>query len=99
MPSFSSLYMLLNFEYDSTRRLGNPRRLFCAINNGLHFFSLAKQGCGAYNKTMKVNVEFLDTDPIENVITCLNYKMDKVVYFGYPEVVAQYRRMTEEFLR
>ena len=62
-------------------------------------FSLVKQHRDAYNKTMKVNVEFLDTDPIENVITCLNYKMDKVVYFGYPEVIAQYRDMTEEFLR
>ena len=47
---------------------------------------------------MKVNVEFLDTDPIENVITCLNYKMDKVIYFGYREVVEEYREMTEEFL-
>ncbi len=52
----------------------------------------------AYNRTMKVNVEFLDTDPIENVITCLNYKMDRVVYFGYPEVIAKYRDMTEAFL-
>ncbi|MCR5640288.1 MAG: DUF1887 family protein [Lachnospiraceae bacterium] len=48
---------------------------------------------------MKVNVEFLDTDPIENVITCLNYKMDKVVYFGYPQIIEQYRKVTEDFLR
>ena len=56
------------------------------------------QGVFIYNKAMKVNVEFLDTDPIENVITCLNFKMDKVIYFGYKEVIEQFRELTEEFL-
>ena len=48
---------------------------------------------------MKVNFEFLDEEPIENVITCMNYKMDKVVFFGYFETVRQYKSITERFLK
>lgn len=48
---------------------------------------------------MKVNFEFLDDEPIENVITCMNYKMDKVIFFGYFETVRQYKPVTERFLK
>lgn len=48
---------------------------------------------------MTVNFEFLGQEPIENVITCMNYKMDKVVYFGYDDVIKEQRKHTEDFLK
>ena len=36
---------------------------------------------------MNVNIELFDKEPIENLITCLNFEMDKVVYFGYSDVM------------
>ena len=48
---------------------------------------------------MVVNFEFLGNEPIENVITCLNYKVDKVVYFGYHEVIQELKECTERFLK
>ena len=48
---------------------------------------------------MVVNIEFLDVEPIENVITCLNYKVDKVIFFGYEDVIAQRGESTELFLK
>ena len=48
---------------------------------------------------MIVNIEFLDVEPIENVITCLNYKVDKVVFFGYEDVIAQRGESTALFLK
>ncbi len=33
---------------------------------------------------MLVNIEFFDDDPIENVITSLNYKVDKTIFFCHP---------------
>ena len=32
---------------------------------------------------MRVEFEFYDEEPLENIITCLNYQMDKVVFFKY----------------
>lgn len=48
---------------------------------------------------MVVNFEFLSKDPIENVITCMNYKIDKVVYFGYQEIIDRYKKRIEQFLK
>ena len=48
---------------------------------------------------MTVNFEFLGQEPIENIITCMNYKMDKVVYFGYDDVIKEQRKHTEDFLK
>lgn len=48
---------------------------------------------------MVVNFEFLGSEPIENVITCLHYQVDKVVFFGYSEVIAQQRNQTDKFLK
>lgn len=31
---------------------------------------------------MNINIEVFDTETIENIITCLHFKMDKVVFFG-----------------
>ena len=45
-----------------------------------------------------VNFEFLDRTPIENVITCLNYSIDKVIFFGYQEVIDVEKSKTERFL-
>lgn len=47
---------------------------------------------------MVVNFEFLGTEPIENVITCMNFKVDKVVFFGYYEVILDQRDKAENFL-
>lgn len=46
-----------------------------------------------------VNFEFLDRTPIENVITCLHYRFDKVVFFGYQEVIDVEKVKTERFLK
>lgn len=48
---------------------------------------------------MVVNIEFLDAEPIENVITCLNYKVDKVIFFGYEEDITKLSEHTERFLK
>lgn len=36
---------------------------------------------------MKVNIEFFDTEPLENIVTCLHFKMDKVIFFGQADVM------------
>lgn len=38
---------------------------------------------------MNINIEFFDQEPIENLITCLNFKMDKVIYLGYADVMTK----------
>ena len=38
---------------------------------------------------MIINIEFFDEEPIENLVACLNYKMDKVVYFGYKKTMTE----------
>lgn len=48
---------------------------------------------------MIVNFEFLGKEPIENVITCMNYKVDKTVFFGYNELVQSQKKNLNEFLR
>ncbi len=47
---------------------------------------------------MVVNFEFLGEEPIENVITCMHYKVDKVVFFGYSENIDRLEYSTEHFL-
>ena len=49
--------------------------------------------------TMVVCFEFLDNEPIENVITCIHFKVDKVVFFGYHHVIQNQRSNTEKFLK
>ena len=48
---------------------------------------------------MVVNFEFLGSEPIENVITCMHFKVDKAVFFGYHDVVLSKRKSTENFLK
>ena len=48
---------------------------------------------------MIVNFEFLDRDPIENVITCMNKQIDGVVFFGYADVIDEMREKTVSFLK
>lgn len=40
---------------------------------------------------MNVNIEFFDSEPLENLITCLNFKMDKVIFFGHSDTMTQDR--------
>ena len=47
---------------------------------------------------MVVNFEFLSMEPMNNVITCLHYKVDKVVFFGYEQMVREMREITGDFL-
>ena len=48
---------------------------------------------------MIINVEFFDENPIENVITCLNYKVDKILFFGYEENMEESKKCTTKFLK
>lgn len=48
---------------------------------------------------MHVNIEFLGNDSMENVITSLNYEIDKTIFFGYKEVIEQQEKKTERFLK
>lgn len=48
---------------------------------------------------MVVNFEFLDEEPIENVITCLNFKVDKVIFFGFSETMKNRQKSMEFFLK
>lgn len=47
---------------------------------------------------MIVNIEFLDDEPIENVMTSLNFKIDKTIFFGFQDVIAEKEKVTERFL-
>ena len=47
---------------------------------------------------MTINYEFLGDEPIENVITCMNYKVDRVVFFGYDKTIRRLKKTTEIFL-
>ncbi len=49
---------------------------------------------------MNVDIEFFDVEPIENLITGLNFKMDKVIYFGYvDEMTVDKRHITKKNLK
>ncbi|MBP5094174.1 MAG: hypothetical protein J6332_09025, partial [Abditibacteriota bacterium] len=48
---------------------------------------------------MTVNFEFLGMEPIENLITCMHFKIDKVVFFGYNEIIQSQKASAESFLR
>ena len=47
---------------------------------------------------MIVNYEFLDKEPMDNLITCLNFKVDKVVFLGFQEDIARSGKSLEKFL-
>ena len=47
---------------------------------------------------MVVNYEFLDKEPMDNLITCLNFKIDKVVYLGFQKDIERFRKSLEKFL-
>ncbi|MBQ7591540.1 MAG: DUF1887 family protein [Clostridia bacterium] len=47
---------------------------------------------------MTVVFEFLGKEEIENLVTSMNYAVDKVVYFGSGEAIAQMRDRTSRFL-
>lgn len=48
---------------------------------------------------MIVNVEFFDENSIENVVTSLNYKVDKTLFFGYESMLEENKRCVEKFLK
>lgn len=48
---------------------------------------------------MIVNIEFLDDEPIENMMTSLNFKIDKTIFFGYEQVITEKKKITERFLK
>lgn len=48
---------------------------------------------------MIVNVEFFDENPIENVVTSLNYKVDKTLFLGYESMLEENKRCVEKFLK
>ena len=48
---------------------------------------------------MIVNIEFLDDEPIENVITSLHFKIDKTIFFGFADVIEKKKEITKNFLK
>lgn len=48
---------------------------------------------------MIVNIEFFDEEPIENVITNLNFEVDKTIFFGYETMMSPHKKTTETFLK
>ena len=48
---------------------------------------------------MVVVYEFLGAEPIENVITCMNYEVDKAVFFGYEDRIQALKASTDKFLK
>ena len=47
---------------------------------------------------MNIIFEFLDSEPIHNVITNLNYRLDKTVFFGYADDIEKHREELTRFL-
>ncbi len=47
---------------------------------------------------MVVDFEFFDKEPIENVVTPMNYAVDKVVFFGWEETDQRLKQSIERFL-
>ena len=45
---------------------------------------------------MITNFEFFDEEAIENVITCLHFKMDRVIFFGEKELLKEMEYEKEE---
>ena len=48
---------------------------------------------------MIVNIEFLDYEPIENVISSLHFKFDKTIFFGFSDVIEERKEATKNFLK
>lgn len=48
---------------------------------------------------MIINIEFLGDEPIENVITCMHHKIDKVIFFGYQEMIRLQKTRTDHYLK
>ena len=48
---------------------------------------------------MIVNIEFLAEEPIENMMTGMHFAVDKTIFFGYEEIVAVKKKVTERFLK
>ena len=48
---------------------------------------------------MNVLMKFISDEPIENVITCMNYKLDRVVIFGQFSQIERQRKNLESFLK
>ena len=48
---------------------------------------------------MTVNFEFLGEEPLDNVVTCLDYRFDKVVFFCYEEQKAKQGANIFKFLK
>lgn len=48
---------------------------------------------------MVVVFEFLSREPIENVITAMNFQVDRLVFFGKHEDIISQKEKTENFLR
>lgn len=48
---------------------------------------------------MIVNIEFLDREPVENVISGLHFKFDKTIFFGFADVIEEKKEITKNFLK
>ena len=48
---------------------------------------------------MNTLIRFLSQEPVENLITAMHYRFDKVIYFGYEDYLKLRQRDTERFLK
>ncbi len=48
---------------------------------------------------MNTLFEFLSNEPLDNVITCMNYMLDRVVFFGYQNLISAQKKSLDNFLR
>ena len=48
--------------------------------------------------TNTFDIEFLDEEPLENVITSLHYHMDKTIFIGFHKDIKAYEKRTTFFL-
>lgn len=48
---------------------------------------------------MFVNISFMGDDPLENIITCLNFNIEKIIYLGFQKTIRKNKQSVESFLR
>ena len=48
---------------------------------------------------MNILIKFLSMEPIENLVTAMHWRIDKIIFFGYEDYLAHRKKDTESFLK
>ena len=48
---------------------------------------------------MNVLIKFLSMEPVENLVTAMHWRIDKIIFFGYEDYLAVRKKDTESFLK